>query len=41
MLYGETSDGLWYLDLIERAQPIDDMRNDLIFGRALCVREAA
>ena len=41
VLYGETSDGLWYLDLIERAQPIDDLRNDLIFGRALCVREAA
>ena len=41
VLYGETSDGLWYLDLIERAQPIDDMRNHLIFGRALCVREAA
>ena len=41
VLYGETSDGLWYLDLLERAQPIDDMRNDLIFGRALCVREAA
>jgi nitrite reductase (NADH) large subunit len=41
VLYGETSDGLWYLDLIERAQPIDAMRNDLIFGRALCVREAA
>ena len=41
VLYGETRDGLWYLDLIERAQPIDAMRNDLIFGRALCVREAA
>jgi len=41
VLYGETSDGLWYLDLIERAQPIDDVRNDLIFGRALCVRQAA
>ncbi len=41
VLYGETSDGLWYLDLIERAQPIDEIRNDLIFGRALCVREAA
>jgi nitrite reductase (NADH) large subunit len=41
VLYGETSDGLWYLDLITRAQPIDAMRNDLIFGRALCVREAA
>ncbi len=41
MLYGETSDGLWYLDLIERAQPIDHLRNDLIFGRALCAREAA
>ena len=41
VLYGETSDGLWYLDLIERAQQIDAMRNDLIFGRALCVREAA
>ena len=41
VLYGETSDGLWYLDLIERAQRINEMRNDLIFGRALCVREAA
>ena len=41
VLYGETSDGLWYLDLIERAQPIDAMRNDLVFGPALCMREAA
>jgi nitrite reductase (NADH) large subunit len=41
VLYGETSDGLWYLDLIERAQPIDVLRNDLIFGPALCARAAA
>ena len=41
VLYGETSDGLWYLDLIETGRPIDHLRNDLIFGRALCLREAA
>ena len=41
VLYGETSDGLWYLDLITSAQPIDHLRNDLIFGPALCAREAA
>ena len=38
VLTGETSDGLWYLELIRSAPPIGDMRADLIFGRALCER---
>jgi nitrite reductase (NADH) large subunit len=41
VLYGETSDGLWYFDLIKHQTIIDDIRDDMIFGRALCVREAA
>ena len=41
VLTGETSDGLWYLELIRSAPPIGDMRADLIFGRALCERQAA
>ena len=41
VLYGETADGLWYLDLIRSGQPIETLRDDLIFGRALCERKAA
>jgi nitrite reductase (NADH) large subunit len=35
VLYGDTSDGLWYLDLIRTYVPIASMRNDLIFGKTL------
>jgi nitrite reductase (NADH) large subunit len=38
VLYGETGDALWYLDLIRRATPIASMRSDMIFGRALVER---
>ena len=41
VLYGDTADGLWYLDLIKTGAAIDDMRDDLIFGRAIAVKEAA
>ncbi len=41
VLYGDTSDGLWYLDLIKTGANIDDMRDDLIFGRAVAVAEPA
>lgn len=33
VLFGDTGDGLWYLDLIRSGTPIDRMRADLIFGR--------
>ncbi len=33
VLFGDTSDGLFYLDLITNRTPIDAMRADLVFGR--------
>ena len=41
VLYGDTADGLWYLDLIKSGQPVGAMRDDLIFGRSLATKEAA
>ena len=41
VLFGDTADGLWYLDLIRTATPIDGVRDDLAFGRALAERKAA
>jgi len=41
VLYGDTADGLWYLDLIRSGQPIDHIRSDLIFGRSLVELMAA
>jgi nitrite reductase (NADH) large subunit len=35
VLFGDTADGLWYLDLIRAGISIDAMRDDLAFGRAL------
>lgn len=33
VLYGETSDGAWFFDLMKRGEPITDMRETLIFGQ--------
>lgn len=41
VLFGDTADGLWYLDLIRAGTPIEAFRNDLIFGRAFAERQAA
>ncbi len=41
VLYGDTGDGPWYLDLIRSGRPIAGMRDDLAFGRALALRAAA
>ena len=41
VLFGDTADGLWYLDLIRSGLPIDAIREDIIFGRALAERKAA
>lgn len=41
VLYGDTADGLWYLDLIRSGTSIEPFRSDLAFGRALVERMAA
>ena len=40
VLYGDTADGLWYLDLIKSGEMVGAMRDDLIFGRGLATKEA-
>ncbi|MGE0563436.1 MAG: NAD(P)/FAD-dependent oxidoreductase [Pseudolabrys sp.] len=39
VLFGDTADGLWYLDLIRNGAPIEPMRGELAFGRALAERQ--
>lgn len=34
VLYGDTSDGAWYFDLLKRGADIADLRDKLIFGQA-------
>ena len=41
MLFGDTTDGLWYVDLIRGGGSVEPMRDDIIFGRALAERKAA
>jgi nitrite reductase (NADH) large subunit len=41
VLFGDTADGLWYLDLIRSGEPIEPFRDDLAFGRALVERPPA
>jgi nitrite reductase (NADH) large subunit len=41
VLYGDTLDALWYLDLIRSGAAIESFRADLVFGRALAERQAA
>src|ERR1700758_3647356 len=41
VLYGDTADSFWYLDLIRSGAAIDSVREDLIFGRALGKRSRA
>jgi len=40
VLFGDTSDGPWYLDLIRSGVSTDDFRDALMFGRALAGHEA-
>ena len=35
ILFGDTADGPWYLDLIRAGASIGEVRNDLVFGRAV------
>jgi nitrite reductase (NADH) large subunit len=41
VLFGDTVDGLWYLELIRAGTPIAGFRDDLMFGRAFAERRAA
>jgi nitrite reductase (NADH) large subunit len=41
VLYGDTGDGPWYLDLIRTGATIENIRHDLMFGRTLVERMAA
>jgi nitrite reductase [NAD(P)H] large subunit len=41
VLFGDTADGLWYLDLIRGGSSVAHIRDDLVFGRALATRVAA
>jgi nitrite reductase (NADH) large subunit len=41
VLYGDTADALWYLELIRSGAAIEPFRADLVFGRALAERQAA
>jgi nitrite reductase [NAD(P)H] large subunit len=41
VLFGDTSDGPWYLDLIRSGVSTNTFRDDLIFGRALASGAAA
>jgi nitrite reductase (NADH) large subunit len=38
VLFGDTVDGLWYLELIRQAASIEAIRDDLMFGRAMAER---
>jgi nitrite reductase (NADH) large subunit len=38
VLFGDTADALWYLDLIRSGASIDAIREDIVFGRALAER---
>ncbi len=41
VLFGDTTDGLWYLDLIRAGLPTGAFRNELAFGRALAERRTS
>jgi nitrite reductase (NADH) large subunit len=41
VLFGDTADSLWYLELIRSGRLISQFRNDLAFGRTLAERQAA
>lgn len=41
VLYGDTADALWYLELIRAGTPVEPWREDLVFGRDFAERHAA
>jgi nitrite reductase (NADH) large subunit len=41
VLVGDTTDALWYLELIRTRQPIAKIRGEMMFGRSLAIRSEA
>jgi nitrite reductase [NAD(P)H] large subunit len=41
VLYGDTADARWYLDLLRTGTSIEAIREDLVFGRAFAERKAS
>ena len=41
VLYGDTADGPWYLDLMRSGACVEAFRDQLMFGRAVALAEAA
>jgi nitrite reductase (NADH) large subunit len=41
VLFGDVTDGAWYLDLIRSGESVEAFRDDLMFGRPATMREAA
>jgi nitrite reductase (NADH) large subunit len=41
VLVGDTSDALWYLDMIRNEKPVAAIRADMMFGRALAASSKA
>ena len=41
VLFGDTADGPWYLDLIRSGASVARWRDDLVFGHALATKAAA
>jgi len=41
VLFGDTVDATWYLELIRSGSLIERLRDDLVFGRTLATRAAA
>jgi nitrite reductase (NADH) large subunit len=41
VLFGDTADGLWYLELIRSSSDIESIRDDLAFGRLLAERHVS
>jgi nitrite reductase (NADH) large subunit len=41
VLYGDTADARWYLDLLRAEASIEPIRQDLVFGRAFVERKAS
>ena len=39
VLFGDTADGLWYLDHIRNGRSIEAFREDIVFGRMLVERQ--
>jgi nitrite reductase (NADH) large subunit len=40
VLYGDTKDGPWYFDMIQKKRDISSLRDQLLFGESACAEAA-